>query len=379
MLFVTTDIARFKSVVKQAINLANNKLGSSLEQCVELAVTDNGTNLFVTALNSSYGVKLLLPLEGTINVDGTCLIHYSKLLGLLNKISPKAHYLKVSNTNNQLVFSLLDMGSVADSVWSDNNTLYNSKFLDENDYIVLDEDNTVLVPHLLVVSDIAKSCDNSVINIRGDNKQLCISSKFGVSGNNLFSSKLDSIGNIVFAIKPHLLTNTLSFLGDAVTIGYNNTNKWLMFSGDKGVVCYKSLASITNIEKTITNILGLEEAGTITVKRSELDLAIAFHADGDYINLSSDTTNTLLQVFSSSSKEPAKLKLSLYNGGFIDTKLELNHLKQALTLTNNTCPGVSIAQRVTTFKDSDVHINILVITSPDNGAIETTTIVYACI
>ncbi|MFM7981379.1 MAG: hypothetical protein ACKPKO_18890, partial [Candidatus Fonsibacter sp.] len=135
MLFVTTDIARFKSVVKQAINLANNKLGSSLEQCVELAVTDNGTNLFVTALNSSYGVKLLLPLEGTINVDGTCLIHYSKLLGLLNKISPKVHYLKVSNTNNQLVFSLLDMGSVADSVWSDNNTLYNSKFLDENDYI----------------------------------------------------------------------------------------------------------------------------------------------------------------------------------------------------------------------------------------------------
>lgn len=379
MLFVITDINRFKTTVKQAINLANNKLGSSLEQCVELAVTEGGTNLYITALNSSYGVKLAIPLEGSINVDGTCLIHYSKLLGLLNKIPPKAHYLKVNKANNQLAFSLLDMGSIADSIWSDNNTLYNSKFLDENEYIVLDEDNTTIVPHLLTVSDIAKTCDNSVIGIKGDNKELTISSKFGVSGNNLFISKLESIGNIVFAIKPQLLTNTLSFLGGGVTIGYNNTNKWLMFSSDKGVVCYKSLTSITNIERTITNILGLEQAGSITIKRSELELAIAFHAEGDYINLSSDSTNTLLEVFSVGSKEPAKLKPSLYNGEFIDTKLELSHLKHALTLTNNTCPGVSISQRVTTFKDSDVHINILVINSPDQGAIETTTIVYACI
>lgn len=380
MLFAITDITRFKATAKQAINLANNKLNSSLEQCVEVTVKD-GDLLVFTAINSSYGVKFNMPLEGTNNVDGTCLIHHSKLSLLLSKIPAKTNYLKVSLANNVLNFSLLNLGSIGESIWVDNVSFINSDFLDENKYNVLDEDNKTLIPHLIAISDIAKSCDSSVIGIKGDTKELCISGKFGTTGNNLFMSKLDSIGNITFAIKPALLNNTLSFLGPSITIGYNSNNKWLMFASDKGVVCYKSLNSITNIEKTINNIYALDAGGCITIKRSELDLAINFHTEGDYINLASDiATNTMLQVFSSSSKEPAKLKPELYDGGFIDVSLEVNHLKQALQLTNNSCPGITINQRVTVVKGfEDTDIVILVINSPDNGAIETTTIVYTSV
>jgi hypothetical protein len=375
MLFTITDITRFKNTAKQAISLANNKTASSLEQCVEVTVI--GDQLSFTAVNSNYGAKFLYPLEGNSNVDGTCLIHFTKLSLLLSKIPTKASYLKVSLKNNVLNFSLLNMGSIGESIWIDNTSLHNSDFLDENKYIVLDEDNTTLIPHLLSVSDIAKTCDSSVIGIKGDSKELVISGKFGITGNNLFMSKLDSIGNITFAIKPVLLNSSLSFLGSSITIGYNNNNKWLMFSSDKGVVCYKSLSSIVNIEKTINNIYALEAGGCITVKRSELDLAIGFHTEGDYICLNSDKSNTLLEVFSTTSKEPAKLKPELYDGNFVDVRLEVNHIKQALSLTNNNCPGVTINQRVTTLVDTD--ITILVINSPDSGAIETTTIVYTCI
>jgi hypothetical protein len=379
MLFAITDISRFKATAKQAINLANNKLNSSLEQCVEVTVKD-GDLLVFTAINSSYGVKFNMPLEGTTNVDGTCLIHNSKLSLLLSKIPAKTNYLKVSLNNNVLNFSLLNLGSIGESIWIDNISFINSDFLNENKYNVLDEDNTTLVPHLIAVSDIAKSCDSSVIGIKGDTKELCVSGKFGTTGNNLFMSKLDSIGNITFAIKPSLLNSTLSFLGPSITIGYNSNNKWLMFASDKGVVCYKSLNSITNIEKTINNIYALDAGGCITVKRSELDLAISFHTEGDYINLASDKTNTMLQVFSSSSKEPAKLKPELYDGGFVDVSLEVNHLKQALQLTNNSCVGITINQRVTVVKGfEDTDIVILVINSPDSGAIETTTIVYTSV
>lgn len=374
--FAITDITRFKNTAKQAINLANNKSASSLEQCVEITVT-NGDLLSFTAINNNHGAKLLFPLEGNNNIDGTCLIHFSKLSILLNKIPPKVSYLKVSLNNNILNFSLLNMGSIGESIWIDSTNLHNSDFLDENKYIVLDEDNTTLIPHLLSLSDIAKTCDSSVIGIKGDSSELIISGKFGLTGNNLFMSKLDSIGNLTFAIKPHLLNSSLSFLGNAVTIGYNSINKWLMFTSDKGVVCYKSLSSIVNIEKTINNIYALEAGGCITVKRNELDLAINFHTEGDYICLTSDKTNTMLQVFSNASKEPAKLKPELYDGNFVDVKLEVNHIKQALSLTNNNCPGVTINQRITTLVDTD--ITILVINSPDSGAIETTTIVYAAI
>jgi len=379
MLFNITDVTRFKATAKQAITLANNKMNSSLEQCVEVTVTD-GDLLTFTAINSSYGVKFTYPLEGTTNVDGTCLIHHSKLSLLLSKIPAKTNYLKVSLANNVLNFSLLNLGSIGESIWVDNVSFIGSDFLNESKYNVLDEDNTTLVPHLIAVSDIAKSCDSSVIGIKGDTKELCVSGKFGTTGNNLFMSKLDSIGNITFAIKPTLLNSTLSFLGPAITIGYNSNNKWLMFASDKGVVCYKSLNSITNIEKTINNMFALDAGGCLTVKRSELDLAINFHTEGDYINLTSDKTNTMLQVFSGSSKEPAKLKPELYDGGFVDVSLEVNHLKQALMLTNNSCPGITINQRVTVVKGfEDTDIVILVINSPDNGAIETTTVVYTSV
>lgn len=379
MLFNITDVTRFKATAKQAINLANNKMNSSLEQCVEVTVMD-GDLLTFTAINSSYGVKFTYPLEGTTNVDGTCLIHHSKLSLLLSKIPAKTNYLKVSLANNVLNFSLLNLGSIGESIWVDNVSFISSDFLNESKYSVLDEDNTTLVPHLIAVSDIAKSCDSSVIGIKGDSKELCVSGKFGTTGNNLFMSKLDSIGNITFAIKPTLLNSTLSFLGPAITIGYNSNNKWLMFASDKGVVCYKSLNSITNIEKTINNIFALDAGGCLTVKRSELDLAINFHTEGDYINLTSDKTNTLLQVFSTASKEPAKLKPELYDGGFVDVSLEVNHLKQALQLTNNSCVGITINQRVTVVKGfEDTDIVILIINSPDNGAIETTTIVYTSV
>lgn len=383
MLFAITDITRFKSTAKQAINLANSKMNSSLEQCVEITITVDpveGDKLTFTAINNSYGVKFYIPLEGTNNVEGTCLIHHTKLSLLLSKIPSKTQYLKVSLTNNVLTFSLLNLGSIGESIWVDNVSFINSDFLSEAKYNVLDEDNTTLVPHLIAVSDIAKTCDSSVIGIKGDSKELCVSGKFGTTGNNLFMSKLDSIGNITFAIKPSLLNSTLSFLGPSITIGYNSNNKWLMFASDKGVVCYKSLNSITNIEKTINNIYGLDAGGCITVKRSELDLAISFHTEGDYINLTSDKTNTLLQVFSGSSKEPAKLKPELYDGDFVDVSLEVNHLKQALQLTNNSCVGITINQRVTVVKGfEDTDIVILVINSPDNGAVETTTIVYTSV
>jgi hypothetical protein len=379
MLFNITDVTRFKATAKQAITLANNKMNSSLEQCVEVTVTD-GDLLTFTAINSSYGVKFNMPLEGTNNVDGTCLIHHTKLSLLLSKIPAKTNYLKVSLANNILNFSLLNLGSIGESIWVDNVSFISSDFLNEAKYNVLDEDNTTFVPHLIAVSDIAKSCDSSVIGIKGDSKELCVSGKFGTTGNNLFMSKLDSIGNITFAIKPTLLTNILSFLGPSITVGYNSNNKWLMFASDKGVVCYKSLNSITNIEKTINNIFALDAGGCLTVKRSELDLAINFHTEGDYINLTSDKTNTMLQVFSSSSKEPAKLKPELYDGGFVDVSLEVNHLKQALQLTNNSCVGITINQRVTVVKGfEDTDIVILVINSPDSGAIETTTIVYTSV
>lgn len=380
MLFAITDITRFKNTAKQAINLANNKMASSLEQCVEVTVT-NGDLLTFSAVNSSYGAKFFYPLEGGSNTDGRCLIHFSKLSILLNKIPAKASYLKVTLNNNVLNFSLLNMGSIGESIWIDNTSLHNCDFLDENKYNVLVEDNTTIVPHLISVSDIAKTCDSSVIGIKGDTKELVISGKFGITGNNLFMSKLESIGNITFAIKPNLLNSGLSFLGTSITIGYNNNNKWLMFCSDKGVVCYKSLSSILNVEKTINNIYALDPGGCITIKRSELDLAIGFHTEGDYICLNSDSSNTMLQVFSNTSKEPAKLKPELYDGGFVDTKLEVNHIKQALSLTNNNCSGVTINQRVTTVKgmeETDV-ITILVINSPDSGLIETTTIVYASV
>lgn len=376
MQFVITDINRFKTTAKQCINLANNKLATSLEQCVELTLT-NGDLLTFTTISSSSGVKLNIPIEGNNNIDGTCLIHHSKLSLLLSKVPAKAQHLKISLANNILSFSLLGMGSIGESIWIDSNTLHSSTFLDESKYVVLVEDNTTIVPHLLALSDIAKACDTSVIGIKGDSKELLISGKFGTTGNNLFLSKLDSIGSITFAIKPATISGTLSFLGNSITIGYNSNNKWLMFYSEKGVVCYKSLSSITNIEKTINLINLLDGGGCLTVKRNELDLAINFHAEGDYINLTSDTTNTLLQVFSTNSREPAKLKPELYDGGFIDTKVEINHLKQALNLTNNSCPGVTINQRITTSLDTD--ITILVINSPDSGAIETTTIVYACV
>lgn len=380
MLFNITDVTRFKATAKQAINLANNKMNSSLEQCVEVTVKE-GDLLTFTAINSSYGVKFNMPLEGTSNVDGTCLIHHSKLSLLLSKIPAKTNYLKVNLANNVLNFSLLNLGSIGESIWVDNVSFISSDFLNEGKYNVLDEENTTLVSHLIAVSDIAKSCDSSVIGIKGDSKELCVSGKFGTTGNNLFMSKLDSIGNITFAIKPTLLNSTLSFLGPAITIGYNSNNKWLMFASDKGVVCYKSLNSITNIEKTINNIFALDAGGCLTVKRNELDLAISFHTEGDYINLASDTaTNTMLQVFSTASKEPAKLKPELYDGGFVDVSLEVNHLKQALQLTNNSCVGITINQRVTVVKGfEDTDIVILVINSPDSGAIETTTIVYTSV
>jgi hypothetical protein len=88
----------------------------------------------------------------------------------------------------------------------------------------------------------------------------------------------------------------------------------------------------------------------------------------------------MLEVFSGSSKEPAKLKPELYDGDFVDVSLEVNHLKQALQLTNNSCVGITINQRVTVVKGfEDTDIVILVINSPDNGAIETTTIVYTSV
>jgi hypothetical protein len=380
MLFTITDIARFKSTAKQAINIANNKSGTSLEQCVELFVSSDNMLLGFTALQGTYGVRFNMPLEGNNIVSGKCLIHYSKLSLLLSKIPPKAQYLKVDLSNNALNFSLLNMGSISEPIWVGIGTtsFYNSDFLDESKYNVLDEDNTTLAPHLVSVSDIAKTCDSSVISIKGDSKELCVSGKFGITGNNLFLSRLNSIGNITFAIKPQLLNSSLSFLGETVTVGYNNTNKWLMFSSDKGVVCYKSLSSVVNIERTINNIYALDAGGCITVKRSELDLAVNFHTEGDYISLNRDTTNTMLQVFSNSSNEPAKLKPELYDGNFVDVQVEVNHFKQALSLTSNSCNGVTINQRVTTLVDTD-DITILIVNSPDSGDIETTTIVYACI
>ena len=74
MQFVITDINRFKTTAKQCINLANNKLATSLEQCVELSLTDGDTLTFTT-ISSNSGVKLNMPIEGSSNVDGTCLIH----------------------------------------------------------------------------------------------------------------------------------------------------------------------------------------------------------------------------------------------------------------------------------------------------------------
>lgn len=377
MLFHITNISAFKQTVKLAISFANSKNNTSSEQCIELSVEDGV--LMVSATNSLTAGKFYVNLEGGEYTNGSCLIHHTKLTALLNKVVGKINYLKVYVENNMLCFALLNLGSISECLWSQTNaSISRSKFLSETSYTVLAEDNNILAPYLLKLSSIAKSFDSSTINLKGTTDELSISGKFGSTGTHLYLSKLSSVGTISVSLPAHVFTNALSYLGNNLCLGYNSSNKWICFCSDKGIVSYSSLKTITSVDRTFDGIKNkLEVGGSVVVSRLELDTAIDFHADGNYISLEGNTEGKLC-IYSNTSKDPATLKITAGNSSsFVPVKVDLCCLKYALSLTDNTCIGILLEQRITYL--ADTTIVILLISSPDSADIDTTAILYTLI
>ena len=85
-----------------------------------------------------------------------------------------------------------------------------------------------------------------------------------------------------------------------------------------------------------------------------------------------------MYIHSNTSKDPATLKITAGNSSsFVPVKVDLCCLKYALSLTDNTCIGILLEQRITYL--ADTTIVILLISSPDSADIDTTAILYTLI